>query len=203
MDSSISWCAPRCTAPLEVVRNSRSASSTCSGLCDVAPESRYANWFPPRITRFRIGKSARIASEIRAVDRTDSRHVRPPSRLGEALVAVGFELVGQFGAAGLDDATAEEHVHELRLDVAQDAGVVRDQQDAAVLGFGVAVDALADHAQRVDVQAGVGLVEDRDLRLEQTELQDLVALLLAAGEAFVDTALGERRVDVEVAHRAP
>ena len=89
------------------------------------------------------------------------------------------------------------------LDVAQDAGVVRDQQHAAVLGFGVAVDALADHPQRVDVQAGVGLVEDRDLGLEQRELQDLVALLLAAGEALVDTAFGERRVDVELAPSRP
>ena len=35
-----------------------------------------------------------------------------------------------------------------------------------MLGFGVAVDALADHPQRVDIQAGVGLVEDRDLRLQ-------------------------------------
>ena len=54
--------------------------------------------------------------------------------LREALVAVLLELVGQLRAAGLDDAAADEHVHELRLDVAQDAGVVRDQQDAAVLG---------------------------------------------------------------------
>ena len=49
-------------------------------------------------------------------------------RLGEALVSVGVELVGQLGPTGLDDAAADEHVDELRLDVAQDAGVVRDQQ---------------------------------------------------------------------------
>ena len=118
-------------------------------------------------------------------------------RLREALVTVLLEFVGQLRPAGLDDAAADEDVHELRLDVAQDAGVVRDQQDAAVLALRVAVDALGDDAQRVDVQAGVGLVEDGDLRLEQAQLQDLVALLLAAGEALVDAALGERRVDVE------
>jgi hypothetical protein len=61
---------------------------------------------------------------------------------------------------------------------------------------------VADHPQRVDVEAGVGLVEDRELRLEQRELQHLVALLLAAGEALVDAAVGEVGVDVEVAHRA-
>ena len=63
------------------------------------------------------------------------------------------------------------------------------------------VDALGDDAQRVDVEAGVGLVEDGDLRLEQLELQDLVALLLAAGEALVDVALGEGRVHLQPRHR--
>ncbi len=43
--------------------------------------------------------------------------------------------------------------------------------------------------QRVDVEAGVGLVEHGELRLEQLELEDLVALLLAAREALVDVAL--------------
>ena len=65
----------------------------------------------------------------------------------------------------------------------------------------VVVDALRHDAQRVDVEARVGLVEDRDLRLQQRHLQHLVALLLAAGEALVDAALGERRVDLEVGHR--
>src|SRR3712207_8675033 len=40
--------------------------------------------------------------------------------------------------------------------------------------------------------------EDRDLRVEQVELDDLVALLLTAGEAFVDVALREGGV-----HRHP
>ena len=42
--------------------------------------------------------------------------------------------------------------------------------------------------QRVDVEARVGLVEDRERRLEHRHLEDLVALLLAAGEALVDRA---------------
>ena len=39
--------------------------------------------------------------------------------------------------------------------------------------------------QRVDVEARVGLVEHRQLRLEHRHLEDLVALLFAAGEALV------------------
>ena len=92
-------------------------------------------------------------------------------------------------------------MHELRVDVAQDAGVVGDQQNPGVLGLGIAVDALADHAQSVDVKAGVGLVKDGDLRLKQAQLQDLVTLLLASGETLVDAALGELRIDLEVGHR--
>ena len=40
------------------------------------------------------------------------------------------------------------------------------------------------------------------LRVEQLELGDLVALLLAAGEALVDRALRERRVQVRARSRA-
>ena len=75
-----------------------------------------------------------------------------------------------------------------------------DQQGPDLAGGAHPVDALADDAQRVDVEAGVGLVEDREARLEQLELQHLVTLLLTAGEAFVDVAVGERRVHLERRH---
>jgi hypothetical protein len=44
-----------------------------------------------------------------------------------------------------------------------------------------AVDAVGNDAQRIDVEAGIGLIED-GARLEHQHLQDLVALLLAAGK---------------------
>ena len=75
---------------------------------------------------------------------------------------------------------------------------MRDQQDALALLRAEPVDALGDDLERVDVEAGVGLVEHRDLRVEQLELGDLVALLLATGEALVDRALRERRVQVQL-----
>ena len=58
-------------------------------------------------------------------------------------------------------------------------------------------DAGRDLAQRVDVEAGVGLVEHRDVGFEHRHLQDLVALLLAAGEALVEVALLEAGVHAE------
>src|SRR4051794_12435761 len=122
---------------------------------------------------------------------------------GEAVVALVLELVGELLAALLDDPAVHEDVHEVGLDVAQDPGVVRDEQDADLAGRADPVDALRDDPERVDVEPGVGLVEDRHLRLEQLQLQDLVPLLLAAREALVDVAVGERGVDPQVLHRRP
>ena len=65
-----------------------------------------------------------------------------------------------------------------------------DDEDAHV-GARHRVDAVGDDAQGVDVQARVGLVQDGDLRALHGELEDLHALLLAAGEALVEVARGE------------
>ena len=48
------------------------------------------------------------------------------------VVALGLELLGELGAALLGDPAVDEDVHEVGLDVAQDPGVVGDQQDALV-----------------------------------------------------------------------
>ena len=78
---------------------------------------------------------------------------------------------------------------------------MRDHERAHV-GPDERVDALCDDAQRVDVEPGVGLVEDRDPRLEHRHLQDLDALLLAAGEPVVQVALRELARHLQVLHRS-
>ena len=55
----------------------------------------------------------------------------------------------------------------------------------------------AHGAQRVDVEAGVELVEDRDGGLEHAELERLVALLLAAGQVDVHGAVEEPVVEAD------
>ena len=67
------------------------------------------------------------------------------------------------------------------------------------LGRAQPVDAVGDDLERVDVEAGIGLVEHAEPRLEQRHLQDLVALLLAAGEADIDAAAQHVLVDAELA----
>ena len=79
--------------------------------------------------------------------------------------------------------------------------VVRDDEERAVLGA-EPIDALGDDAERVDVEAGIRLVEDAHLRGEERHLQDLHALLLAAGEADVQRALQHVLVDAELLGRA-
>ena len=90
-------------------------------------------------------------------------------------------------------------MHELRLDVVQHALVVGDHQHPHLRGQG-GVDALGHVAQRVDVQARIGLVQDRHLRPDDGHLQHLQPLLLAAGESVVDVAGGEGRVHVQQRH---
>src|SRR6185436_18564470 len=114
--------------------------------------------------------------------------------LEEPVVALVLEPVGQLGPTLLDDPAVDEDMDEVRLDVAQDPGVVRDQQDADVTAGGNTVDTFGDDLEGIDVQPGVGLVQDGHLGAQQLHLENLVALLLAAGETLVDIALGERRV---------
>src|SRR3546814_15965028 len=52
-----------------------------------------------------------------------------------------------------------------------------------------AVDAVADDAERVDIEAAVGLVEDGEAGGDEAHLDDLVALLLAARKADIHVEL--------------
>ena len=76
----------------------------------------------------------------------------------------------------------------LGLHDVQDALVVGDDQHAHVGSPATVLTPLATMLQRVDVEAGVGLVEHGELGLLERELEDLHALLLAAGEALVEVA---------------
>ena len=75
---------------------------------------------------------------------------------------------------------------------------MRDHEQRAVALLAVGLDAATDHGEGVDVQAGVGLVEDGELRPEEKELEHLDLLLLAAGEADVELAREEALVHVEL-----
>src|SRR5690554_3833591 len=77
----------------------------------------------------------------------------------KAIVALSFQAVSQFGAALFSHSAVNEDVHEVGLDVAKDARVVGDQQQAQAGGILGPVHSVRDNLERVDVEAGVGLVE--------------------------------------------
>src|SRR5215218_8543004 len=85
-------------------------------------------------------------------------------------VALLLEAQRQLLAAGRHDPPRREHVDEVGLDVVEQPLVVGDQQDTHVR-VELRVDALGDDPERVDVEPRVGLVEDRELRLEHRHLQ--------------------------------
>src|SRR4051812_1589423 len=73
-------------------------------------------------------------------------------------VAFFLQLERQLLAAGAHDTALRQHVHDIGHDVVEQPLIVRDHDEAA-LGRAQLVDALGDHLQRIDIEAGIGLVE--------------------------------------------
>src|SRR5262249_9950049 len=103
----------------------------------------------------------------------------------DPIVAALLELEGQLLATRPHDATVEEHMNVVGYDVVQQSLVVRDHDHRAVR-TAQHVDAVGHDLQGVDVESGVGLVENREPGIEYDHLEDLVPLLLAAGETLVE-----------------
>src|SRR6266851_5669072 len=182
------------------------ASITCRGFWLVAALSRYTRGFP-RTVCARIGKSLRIRATSSGVSlivgglTVTATALRLPRVQGFAheLVTLGLELGGELRAAGAHDAPVDEHVDEVWVHVAKDPLVVRDQEHPH-LGRAHRLDALRHGLQRVDVEARVGLVEDREARPEHVHLQNFEALLLPARESVVHRAGDKGVVDSEELH---
>ena len=68
-------------------------------------------------------------------------------------------------------------------------------------GIPVVVDG-SQAAVHLDIEAGIGLIKDRHLRVEQRHLEDFHALFLAAREADIERTLQHIRVDAERRRRA-
>src|SRR5664280_563498 len=72
--------------------------------------------------------------------------------------------------------------------------------DHGPIGTSKRVHPTGDDPEGIDVEAGVGLVQDGELRLENRHLQDLVALLLTPGETLVDRPAHETPVHLNELH---
>ena len=89
-----------------------------------------------------------------------------------------------------------ENVHEVGSDVVEQSLVVGDDDGGILVGAQL-VDSLRYDAQGVDVEAAVGLVENRQAGLQHGHLEDFVTFLLSARKAFVDRAAGQFVVEFD------
>ena len=89
----------------------------------------------------------------------------------------------------------------MRLDVIQQALVVRDDEDAE-LRAGKGVDPFRHRSQGINVEAGVCLVENGEFRLQHGELQDFDTFLFPTRKALVQVAARKCLIDAEVLHLA-
>src|SRR5699024_8976817 len=62
------------------------------------------------------------------------------------------------------------------------------------------INTVGDGLQGVDIEAGVGFVENRQRWLQYQHLQNFITLFFAAGKAFVDTALDHVKTHADVSH---
>jgi hypothetical protein len=80
-------------------------------------------------------------------------------------------------SSGTDDPSLMEDVHEVRLDVVEDSVVVRDEEYRR-WRIGLLHNRIyttSDDSKCIDIEAGISFIENRELRLEQSHLKDLVA----------------------------
>ncbi len=119
----------------------------------------------------------------------------------DPVITAGFEFESQFLAAALDDAAVHHHMHLIRHDVIEQSLIVRDKEDRFVfVGLVDFIDAVGDGAEGVDVESGVGFVEEPAKGINQRQQEDFVAFLFTTGKAFIDGAVHEAFVHLEEVH---
>src|ERR1700733_1147036 len=143
-----------------------------------------------------VPRSSRVTETAGAMTLSDATG----DLFANGVVAFALHALGEIRTAGLHDPSVHHDVHDIGRNVAQNARIVGDDQEAgvfAVVGGAHRFDRLADRLQRVDVEAGIGLIEHGVLRGEDGELQHLEPLFFAARETVVDVAREKGRVHVE------
>ena len=110
-----------------------------------------------------------------------------------------FDQVNKLASAGTDDAPVLEHMHHVRNYVLQQALVVSNNYRCS-LGSAQTVHAVRHYAQGVHIEAAVGLVQNTQHRLKHRHLENLVALLFAAGKAHVHLSLGKFALHLHQGH---
>src|SRR5664280_2260072 len=122
--------------------------------------------------------------------------------LHEIGVAVLFEFECQALVTRADNPTSGHDMDLVGDDVVEEPLMMGDD-DHGPIRTSHGVHPAGDDPEGIDVEAGVGLVQDGELRLENCHLQNLVALLLTPGETLVDRPAHEALVHLDELHPLP
>ena len=106
------------------------------------------------------------------------------------LITLRLEFERKFGTAAFNDAAIVQYMYIIGLDVIQHTLIVGDYQRAHI-GSGQRIHTICNDTQRVNIQAGVGFIENRNPRLQNSHLQYFSALLFAAAETFIEVTPGK------------
>ena len=186
------------------------------------PPSPGRRWAGSWTVRARSGKSLRTASTSRAAAPAPRpppgpgrRRAGPVHRRHRAAACRGRHLSSAIrrsprprsagpapGRPALDHPAVHQQVDLVRHQVLQDALVVGDHQHAETRGGASRTVCTPRPTTRSASMSSPESVSSSTARrrLEQRHLEDLVALLLAAGEPLVQVALAEGRVHAEALH---
>src|SRR2546429_3240044 len=176
---------PRASA-LEI-QGIRTAQSRSGGACG-ATSARRVPFPTTRTPRHTSASRRRPRPRPSPASRTGGRWSR--GLLEDPAVSVLLEVSREIRIPALRDLPVDEDVDDVRNDVVEQTLVVRDDEHRPLRATH-RVDAVRHEPQGIDVESGVGLVEDAEFRLEDRHLEHLVLLLLPPREAFVQAALLE------------
>src|SRR5947208_2471050 len=99
-------------------------------------------------------------------------------------VALCFKLKRKLRTARFHNSAVRQNVDKVRHNFIQQSLIVRDH-DHCPVGASHGVHAFGDDLQRVDIETGISFVQNGELGLQNSHLQNFVAFLFAAGKAFV------------------
>src|SRR5690606_34878794 len=100
------------------------------------------------------------------------------------IVTLFLELYGELLAAFFYDPAIRQNVNEIRLNVIKQALIMRDQNNAVLIGTKF-IYAFGNDAQRVDIKPRIRFVQNSELWFKHGHLQYLIAFFLTARKAFV------------------
>src|SRR5450830_1715480 len=145
--------------PLHGRRPRRTGSAAPAGSCTSTPQGE-ASASPAARSAARPARGSAAGRPYRVWSRCSSR--ARGDLLLYPLVTLLLQLFGELLAAGSHDSSVCEDVDEIGHQVTEKELVMRDHEHRVLLAA-QGVDAAGHDAQRVDVEAGVGLVEDGQL----------------------------------------